>query len=93
MPSIPNLTLSMEDVGTRLQHCTQLLDIWNGGLNILTLKSEASRSVREQQMIEQLIHATELLKKHMTGLHSDYDESSMRKVIDSLPKNAEDIKD
>lgn len=85
--------LNLTDVSTREEHYTQLLDLWNGGLEILLSKSEASRSAREEDMIEQLTHSIELLKKNMTGSNSGYDDSAYKKLIDSLPKNATEIKD
>jgi hypothetical protein len=90
-PSRP--ILNLDDVGTRQQHYTQLLDIWNGGLAILLSKSETSRSPREEDMIEHLTHSIELLKKNMTGTNSGYNESALKKLIDTLPKDAKEIKD
>jgi hypothetical protein len=92
-PNPPRPVLNGDDHGTRLTHYTQLLDVWNGGLAILLAKSETSRSPREEDMIEQLVHSIELLKKNMTGSNSGYDEASLKKMIDSLPKDATEIKD
>lgn len=90
-PSKP--ILNLDDIGTRQQHYTQLLDIWNGGLAILMAKSATSRSPREEDMIEQLTHSIELLKKNMMGTNSGYNEASLKKLIDALPKDATEIKD
>jgi hypothetical protein len=85
--------LSLDDVGTRIEHYTQLLDLWDGARFILLAKSEASRSEREKDMIEFLTHAIELLKKNMTGSNSGYSDASLKKLVDSLPKDATEITD
>ena len=85
--------MRMEDVGTRQKHCTDLLDLWNGGLFILLAKSECNRTEREKDMIEQLTFSIELLKKHLTNIASDYHEKFYQDIIQHLPKNAEEIKD
>jgi len=78
-------SLNLEDVGTRELHLIQLLDVWNGGLNILLAKSEVNRTERETEMIKTLMFAIELLKKHMTSIGSDYHENFYKADIEGLP--------
>ena len=85
--------LDLTDVGTRMEQYTQLLDLWGAGLMILLSKTEGNRSPREQEMIVQLTHSIELIEKNMTGSNSGYDDRSLQQLIDSLPKDATEIKD
>src|SRR5438045_1553766 len=86
------LILRMDDMGTREEHCNDLLDIWSAGLGILMARSYLNRPHNELEMIKQLTYATELLKKHMTVVTGPYKEDFYRNLIDNLPK-AQDIKD
>lgn len=78
-------TMRMEDVGTRLEHLTELYDMWNEGLTIAE-NSEARHStpIGAAQLVE-LKHAVQLLWFHMT---KDYDRFQHSTVIDRLPTAA-----
>jgi hypothetical protein len=89
----PKPALNLDDVGPRIKHYNQLFDLWNGVLYTLLAKSAANRTTRENGMVDGLIFATELLKVAMTGANSGYDDSAYKDVINSLPRNAEEIKD
>lgn len=87
----PRMSLLMSDVGTRYQHLTELLEIWSEGEAILERKTWLSE--HEKEMKQKLNHSVELLKKHMTGIASEYYEVGYSRVINALPKDAAEIKD
>ena len=81
-------TGSMEDMGTRMQHLTDLYELWNTGLDVIERfdKHSPFYEVRKRE----LENALKLLCYH---LEKDYSENSYRQAVDTLPSHGEDIKD
>ena len=78
----------LTDVGTRYLHYRQLLDLWEFGLDIL-VKYDSSLSEMRRTELEAGI---KLLRKQIDVM-GDYDPWENKGIIDSIPKNPEDIKD
>jgi hypothetical protein len=78
----------MNDVGTRLEHLSDLQELWSTGLDILTRGTYHSE--REKAQAEELEIALKLLENHMT---KDFNMQPYAREVNELPKNAEDIKD
>jgi hypothetical protein len=81
-------TGSMDDVGTRLQFLTELYDLWQEGIDILTRYDKHTPGYEDKK--RELEVACRLLYYHMT---KDFHEETYRKVVELLPWNAENIKD
>jgi hypothetical protein len=80
-------TLSMSDVGTRLEHLADLQDLWGFALQILTTNIYHTEDEIEQA--NKLEIALALLEYHML---SDYDPTKYAKVVNNLPSDAKEIK-
>ena len=81
-------TGSMDDVGTRMQHLTELYELWQTGLDVIERFDKHSPFYEERK--KELQHALKLLVYH---LEKDYSENSYRQAVDTLPSNREDFKD
>jgi hypothetical protein len=80
--------MSMDDIGTRMLHLTQLYELWQTGLDVIERFDKHSPFYGEKK--KELENALKLLQFHMA---KDYQERPYRKEIDLLPWNAENIKD
>jgi hypothetical protein len=81
-------TGSMDDVGTRMEHLTQLYELWKTGLDVIERFDKNSPFYEERKT--ELESSLKLLAYHM---EKDYSENSYRQAVDTLPSNAEDFKD
>lgn len=81
-------TGSMDDVGTRLRFLTELYELWQTGIDILERYDKHKPNYEEEK--KKLENARDMLYFHMT---KDYKSSVDAVRINTLPKNAEDIKD
>src|ERR1700688_3044697 len=81
-------TGSLDDVGTRMQHLTELYDLWSTGLDVITRFDRHAPFYAEKK--KELENALKLLMFHM---QKDYKDKSIREEVDLLPWNAENIKD
>ena len=79
-------TYNMDDVGTRIEHMSDLQDIWSGGLAMLL--SGTYHAPQELDQVKELEIALKLLENHMTHAYSDV---KYAKDINDLPRNPEDI--
>jgi hypothetical protein len=61
---------SMDDVGTRMEHLTELYELWQMGIDILDRYD--SRSTEYLVKRQELVNARDMLYFHMT---KDYKES------------------
>lgn len=75
--------LTMEDVGTRLDHLADLYDMWNEGLTIAENSEKRHSTPMGAAQVRELQHAVQLLWYHMT---TDYDSFQYSTVIARLPK-------
>ena len=69
---------SMEDVGTRMEHLTELYELWKTGLDILERYDKSGPFYERKK--EELEDALRLLGFHM---QKDYHEDAIRKEIDN----------
>lgn len=76
--------MDMRDVGTREQHCMELLDIWDSGLRILRERMRVPVVEREAQMIRELESAASLLKKHLVGTNGGFSEMYYMREINNV---------
>lgn len=76
--------MDMRDVGTREQHCMELLDLWDSGLRILRERMRLPVVKREAQMIWELEAATGLLKKHLVGTNGGFSEMFYLREINTI---------
>ena len=81
-------TYNMDDVGTRIEHMSDLQDIWSGGLAMLL--SGTYHAPQELDQVKELEIALKLLENHMTHAYSDV---KYAKDINDLPIDPRDIKD
>ena len=81
-------TGSMDYVGSRLSHLTDLYNLWQEGIDILTRYDRHTPGYEDKK--KELEIACRLLSYHM---EKDYHEDAYKRVIDLLPWNAENIKD
>ena len=79
--------LKMEDIGTRLEHLMQLQDLWGRGLAIAT---QGYQTDLDKLLAKELQIALDLLTNHM---QKDFISADYAKTINSLPKDANEIKD
>lgn len=92
---MPNFSkMSLQDVDTRYKHLSELLDLWRDGLDIHI------RFMREYNDVDKakktkLENAIELLTLHLDllGNFRGSEAASFNRMLDSIPKNAADIKD
>jgi hypothetical protein len=70
---------SMEDVGTRLDHLSDLHELWSDGVEIMSRGTYQTEF--EKQTIEELKIAITLLSRHMT---KDYNHSEIAKEINRI---------
>lgn len=77
----PVKLLSMEDVGTRLEHLADLQDLWSFALGMLT--SGTYHSDPEIEQTRKLEIALELLEEHMLV---GYSPTTYAQTINNLPK-------
>jgi len=71
----------MEDVGTRLDHLTDLKDIWENALQIMHNRNRTYETQDEAQEKRKLEIAIDMLNFHM---QKDYNEFEYRKEINVL---------
>lgn len=76
------IEISMDDVGTRLDHITHLRDNWQGALDSLTKRHDSFKTVSERELIIKLQHAIELIEHHMTA---DFTPWTYGREINGLP--------
>jgi hypothetical protein len=79
---------AMADVGTRELHLVELYEQWQIALDILERHDKFAASYKEKK--EKLEAAIKNLAEY---LQKDYPEYKYKGVIDTLPKNAEEIPD
>jgi len=79
-------TGSMDDIGSRISHLTELYELWQEGIDILTRYDRHTPGYEDKK--KELEIACRLLGYH---LQKDYHEEDYKKVIDLLPMRAEDI--
>jgi len=79
-------TYGMNDVGKRIDHLMALQDLWSTALCILTTGTYHTEEERLQ--VQEIEIALRLLANHM---QNDYDQTGYAIVINSLPRNPEDI--
>ena len=77
---------SMDDVGTRFKHLTELYELWLEGIDILDKWEKKNPKYKEKR--EELEHATTLLAFHFM---KDYQDNADRSIINSLPLHGDDI--
>ncbi len=81
-------TGSLDDIGTRMKHLTDLYELWAVGLDVIERFDKHSPYYGEKK--RELESAMKLLLFHV---QKDYNEQSLKKEIELLPWNAENIKD
>ena len=81
-------TYGMQDWGKRLEHMMDLQDLWSGAYAILT--GPGWHNPEEERQAKELEIALKLLGHHM---QNDFDATQYAKVINDLPKKAEEIQD
>ena len=77
---------SMDDVGTRFQHLTDLYELWLDGIDILDKWEKKSPYYEEKR--KELENATRLLAIYFM---KDYQDDTDRMLINSLPQHGDDI--
>lgn len=75
--------LDMEDVGTRLEHMTDLYDMWKYGHSILENSEKRFSTPLGQAQLTELANALQLLWFHMAN---DYNQYAYSGEISRLPK-------
>ena len=75
--------IHMEDVGTRLDHLTNLKDIWENALRILNNMNRTYQTPDEIEQKRKIETALEMLNFHM---QKDYNELEYRKEINVLKR-------
>lgn len=85
-----DLKFKLEDIGTRYIHYVQLLDLWEFGLDIM--KKYTYKSSLDEKRVADLEVGINLLRKQIEVM-GDYDPYETFDIINSVPKNLEDIKD
>jgi hypothetical protein len=78
--------LKMSDIGTRLEHLSDLYDLWKRGLEIL---SSGVITSGEDERKKELEIALQMLWFHM---NKDYDPRLYITTVNALPKDANEIK-
>lgn len=73
--------IRMEDIGTRLDHLTDLKDIWENALQIMRNRNRTFETQNEVQEKYKLENALEMLNFRM---QKDYNEFEYRKEINVL---------
>lgn len=79
--------MTLEDIGTRFKHYSELLDLWDSGLEILNERKRRESYVNEEQYRE-IKSAVSLLRKQIDIL-SGYDPWLVRGLINNIPNNTE----
>lgn len=82
----PVKTLGMDDVGTRIEHLSDLHELWSFAFGLLTTQGIWHTAV-EQAQAEELEIGLKLLTKHM---QSNYDSRRYAQEINSLPRSIPD---
>jgi hypothetical protein len=86
----------LSHVGTRYQHYQELREIWELGLGVLKGMNPEYLGPTDEAKIGALNNAIFLITKHIDniGQFGKYGtiEHNFRYMIDSIPKNPEDIK-
>jgi|SRR6185295_14561665 len=77
---------SMEDVGRRIDHLSDLQELWGWGLAALTAGTYHTDS--EMAQAKELEIALKLLEQHML---IGFDPTKYAQVINNLPEKAEEI--
>ncbi len=80
--------VSMDDIGSRMHHLTDLYDLWTTGLDVIE-RFDKHHPFYEARKKE-LESALRLLNYHM---QKDYSENLYRQAVDTLPSHGEDVKD
>src|SRR5579864_1459608 len=79
---------NLDDVGTRYQHLTDLMELWQTGLEVMNkydFDSDKENKVK-------LKNAIELLQKHIDNKSGyDFKAWSLRDTIERIPAKAESI--
>jgi len=83
--------LNLKDVGTRYEHYSQLLSLWESGLEIL--KKYRLVTEGEFRQLNQLETGIELLRKQIDVL-AEFNESilTIKMEINSIPRDPSKIK-
>ncbi len=92
MPSI--YKMSLMDTGTRYTHLSDLADLWRDGLSIHE-RFMSVDSPSDGLKKKKLENAIELLTLHLDllGNFRGSEAAAFNRMLDSIPKNAADIKD
>jgi len=78
--------IRMEDVGTRLDHLTQLKDLWEFAHTMLVNQNKLYSTAEDKIEAKKLESALEMLNHHM---QKDYSEFNYRIEINTIPRARE----
>jgi hypothetical protein len=83
-------TKKLEDIGTRYQHYSDLISLWEEGAELISQYSVIGK--HDQARLEQLNASIDLLRNTLDGM-SDYHDTlvMLRRLVDYIPTLAEDI--
>lgn len=82
----PVKTLGMDDQGTRMEHLSDLHELWSFAFGLLTTEG-VWHTAREESQAEELEIGLKLLTKHM---QSGYNSKAYAQEINSLPRSIPD---
>ena len=75
--------IRMDDIGTRLNHLTELKDLWELAERILSAQHRMFREPEDKNDLEDIKGALSLLNAHM---QKDFNEMNYQIEINTLPK-------
>lgn len=85
-------TKSLDDVGTRYQHYSELIQIWEEAHTLISEYSHISK--QDQSKLEVLTVSIELLRNTLDGMGDYHDRIlSLRKLVDWVPTDPSVIPD
>jgi hypothetical protein len=80
---------SMDNVGRRIEHLSDLQSLWGFALGLLLAGTYHTEEEREQAAALEI--ALDLLERHMSYAYSYDHQNYYARVINELPKRATDI--
>lgn len=81
--------LSLDDVGTRYRHLTDLLELWQLGLDVINKYNFGI----DRENKRKLEHAIDLLKRHLdTKAGYDTKAINLLPTIEAIPRDPQSIK-
>jgi hypothetical protein len=80
---------SMDSVGRRIDHLSDLQELWGFALGLLIAGTYHTEEEREQAAALEI--ALELLERHMSYAYASENQRHYAQIINELPKRATDI--